>query len=66
MLAENYWKHSGNEVRASGEFDVYNYLKTELVRKGIPADEIAFIHDAKSDAQRETLLRICVPVRRKF
>ena len=57
MLTEDYWKHSGNEVRASGEFDVYNYLKTELVRKGIPAVEIAFIHDAKSDAQREALFK---------
>ncbi len=43
----------------SGErtFDVYNYIKTELVKKGIPADEIAFVHDAKTDAQRETLFR---------
>ncbi|SEW00557.1 helicase-related protein [[Clostridium] fimetarium] len=40
-----------------GEFDIYNYVKTELVRRGIPADEIAFIHDAKSDAQRDVLLK---------
>lgn len=38
-------------------FDVYNYIKTELVKRGIPADEIAFIHDAKTDAQRENLFK---------
>lgn len=38
-------------------FDVYNYIKTELVKKGIPAEEIAFIHDAKTDAQRDTLFK---------
>lgn len=40
-----------------GSFDVYNYIKTELVKRGIPAEEIAFIHDAKSDAQRDALFR---------
>lgn len=38
-------------------FDVYNYIKTKLVKKGIPAEEIAFVHDAKSDAQREALFK---------
>ena len=40
-----------------GAFDVYNYIKTELVRQGIPAEEIAFIHDCKTDAQRDALFR---------
>lgn len=39
------------------EFDVYNYIKEQLIIKGIPAEEIAFIHDAKTDAQRDTLFR---------
>lgn len=39
------------------EFDVYHYLKEQLVIKGIPAEEIAFIHDAKTDAQRDTLFK---------
>ncbi len=39
------------------EFDVYNYIKTELVKKGIPAEEIAFIHDAGTDAKKDTLFR---------
>ena len=50
MLDPDYYKR-GNE------FDVYNYIKTELVRMGIPPDEIAFVHDAKTDAQREVLFR---------
>lgn len=36
-------------------FDAYNDLKYKLVQKGIPADEIAFIHDAKTDEQKQTL-----------
>ena len=27
------------------------------MKRGIPAEEIAFIHDAKSDAQRDTLFK---------
>ena len=38
-------------------FDIYNYVKTELVKKGIPAEEIAFIHDATTDAQRDVMFR---------
>ena len=41
----------------TGVFDVYNYIKTELVKQGIPVGEIAFIHDAKTDAQRDVLFR---------
>ena len=41
----------------TGSFDVYNYIKTELVKQGIPAEEIAFIHDCKTDAQRDALFR---------
>ena len=53
------WSEDWEELFLKGErtFDVYNYIKTELVKKGIPADEIAFVHDAKTDAQRETLFK---------
>ena len=44
-------------IRNGGQFDIYNYLKNELVKQGIPAEEIAFIHDAKTDAQREALFK---------
>ena len=39
------------------DFDVYNYIKAELIKRNIPEKEIAFIHDAKTDAQRETLFK---------
>ena len=44
-------------IKDGGQFDIYNYLKTELAKQGVPAEEIAFIHDAKTDAQREALFR---------
>ena len=44
-------------MKNGGQFDIYNYLKTQLVRQGIPSDEIAFIHEARTDAQREKLFR---------
>ena len=53
------WSTEWEELFKQGErnFDVYNYIKTELVKRGIPAEEIAFVHDAKSDAQREKLFK---------
>lgn len=57
MLNDNYWKNAPEAGKTAGEFDVYNYIKTELVRRGIPKEEIAFIHDAKTDAAREALFK---------
>lgn len=42
---------------AAGKFTVYDYIKQGLVKRGIPAEEIAFIHDAKTDVQKEALFR---------
>ena len=39
------------------DFTIYDYLKETLVQYGIPADEIAFIHDAKTDVQRDALFK---------
>ena len=39
------------------DFTIYDYLKETLIHYGIPADEIAFIHDAKTDAQRDALFK---------
>lgn len=36
-------------------FDAYNDLKHKLVQQGIPADDIAFIHEANSDEQKQAL-----------
>ena len=37
------------------DFDAYNDLKYKLVQRGIPADEIAFIHGANTDEQKQAL-----------
>ena len=37
------------------DFDVYNDLKYKLIERGIPAEEIAFIHDAKTDKEKQAL-----------
>jgi N12 class adenine-specific DNA methylase len=39
------------------EFSVYEDLRDNLVYRGIPADEIAFVHDADTDAQKARLFR---------
>lgn len=36
-------------------FDVYNDLKYKLIQRGIPPEQIAFIHDANSDLQKQAL-----------
>ena len=38
-----------------GKFNVYDDLKSKLVRMGVPETEIAFIHDAKTEAQKAAL-----------
>jgi hypothetical protein len=40
---------------SSKAFNVYDYVKEELIKKGIPDDEICFIHDAKNDKQKEVM-----------
>ncbi len=37
------------------DFDVYNDLKYKLVQRGIPPEQIAFIHDANTDQQKQAL-----------
>ena len=39
------------------DFTIYDYLKETLIQYGIPEDEIVFIHDAKTDAQRDALFK---------
>ena len=42
-------------LAASGKFSVYEDVKRKLVAKGVPADEIAFIHDANTDIRKAKL-----------
>ena len=41
--------------RNDGKFNVYDDLKTKLIDRGIPEEEIAFIHDANTDARKQEL-----------
>lgn len=49
-------KVSPDEMMAlDGDFSVYDDLKQKLIDRGIPEAEIAFIHDAKTELQKEEL-----------
>ena len=41
--------------KKDGSFSVYNDLRDKLIAKGIPAEEIAFIHDYNTDAKKDEL-----------
>ncbi|WP_445659470.1 helicase-related protein [Aeribacillus sp. FSL K6-1121] len=41
--------------KGDGEFNVYDDIKNKLIEKGVPSDEIAFIHDAKNEKQKDEL-----------
>ncbi len=48
---ETKWKNKSN-TSDKNQFDLYNCIKTELVKRGIPEQEICFIHDANTDIQK--------------
>ncbi len=41
--------------RGEEEYSVYQDIKAKLVKMGVPEREIAFVHDAKTDVQKEAL-----------
>ena len=41
--------------KTDGTFSVYNDLKNKLVARGIPQEEIAFVHSAANEAQKQQL-----------
>jgi len=43
--------------KPDGSFSVYDAIKKKLVELGVPAEEIAFIHDAKTDIQKDKLFK---------
>nr|WP_243165100.1 SNF2-related protein [Christensenella tenuis] len=45
----------GEYEAVESPFNVYQDIKNKLVKKGIPENEIAFIHDAKTDLQKAKL-----------
>ena len=44
-----------DEYEYGTDFDAYNDLKHKLVQKGVPEREIAFIHEANTDEQKQAL-----------
>lgn len=46
---------SDSGTPTSKKFNVYDEMKRLLIDKGIPEEEIVFIHDAKNDKQREEM-----------
>ena len=42
-------------IAASGKFSVYDDMRKKLMEHGIPAEEIAFIHDANTDIRKAKL-----------
>jgi len=41
--------------KGDGEFNIYDDIRNKLVAMGIPKEEIAFIHEANSDKQKDEL-----------
>lgn len=48
-------KKSYSEYEYGKDFDAYNDLKHKLIERGIPENEIAFIHDANTDRAKQDL-----------
>lgn len=44
-----------SEYECGKDFDAYNDLKHKLIERGIPENEIAFIHDANTDRAKQDL-----------
>ena len=45
----------------NGTFNVYDDVREKLVAKGIPREEIAFIHEAGTEAKKRNCSQRCVP-----
>ncbi|WP_158653114.1 SNF2-related protein, partial [Helicobacter baculiformis] len=45
------------QIAQNASFDVYSDVLRRLVKLGIPQSEIAFIHDAKTEAQKQELFK---------
>ena len=41
--------------KGNGDFNIYDDLRDKLIAKGIPAEEIAYIHTANTEAQKKEL-----------
>ncbi|HOB80932.1 MAG TPA: helicase-related protein [Ornithinibacter sp.] len=43
----------------NGGWNIYQTLKDSLIERGLPADRIRFIHEARNDAEKAQLLQAC-------
>lgn len=41
--------------KGDGSFNIYDDLRDKLIAKGIPPEEIAYVHSANSEAQKKEL-----------
>lgn len=46
-----------DDTTDASDISVYDDIRKKLIAKGVPKDQIAFIHDAKTDADKEILFR---------
>ncbi|MDY3257170.1 MAG: hypothetical protein SOX14_02415 [Ruminococcus callidus] len=42
-------------MKESGDFCVYDDIRDKLIEKGVKPEEIAYIHDAKTEQQKTDL-----------
>ena len=43
--------------KSSNDFSVYNDIRDKLIKKGIPSDEVQFIHDANTETKKAELFK---------
>lgn len=43
--------------KSSNDFSVYNDIRDKLIKKGIPPDEVQFIHDANTETKKAELFK---------
>lgn len=52
------WSQTSSAARPcnrDGSFNVYDDIRDKLVKRGVPKEEVAFIHEANTDAQKKEL-----------
>ena len=42
--------------KTDGSFSVYNDVRDKLIAKGVPPEEIAFIHDANTEVRKKRII----------
>ena len=43
--------------KGDGSFSVYNDIRKKLLERGVPADEISFIHEADTETKKQSLFK---------